>query len=210
MRESMLPSVRARWADISPDDGPITVEEFLALPEDRWRFELISGRLVLRPQADLGSATIANGLAESIRLWAAGADTGGTTLAETGFVVSAPGELDTVYVPALAYLHDRRAEAGDDAAGMGSVRLVPDLVVEIASPAQQREELAERASGWLSAGVRLIWVIWPARRQVDVWRLEGDGAEVGKPTATPYSVDQMLQEFAELPGYSYPIAHLFY
>jgi Uma2 family endonuclease len=210
MRESMLPSVRARWADISPDDGPITVEVFLALPEDRWRFELIAGRLVLRPQADLASATIASGLAESLRLWAADADTGGTTLTETGFVVSAPGELDTVYVPALAYVRDRRAEAGDDAAGTGSVRLVPDLVVEIASPAQQREELAERASRWLSAGVRLVWVIWPARRQVDVWRLKGDGAEVGTPTATPYSVHQMLQELAELPGYSYPVAHLFY
>jgi Uma2 family endonuclease len=196
---------------MSRDDGPITVEEYLALPEDRWRFELIAGRLVLRPQADLGSATIASGVAESIRLWAAGADSGGTTLAETGFVVSASGEeLDTIYVPALAYVRDRCPEASDDAAGTGSVRLVPDLVVEIASPAQQREELAERANGWLGAGVRLVWIIWPARRQVDVWRLEGDGAEVGTPVVTPYAIHQTLQELAELPGYSYPVAHLFY
>lgn len=218
----MIPSVRARWADVAVDGGPITVDDLLALPEDRWRYELIGGQLVLRPQADLRYAMIVSGLAEALRLWAASADTrgtGGTTLAETGFVVSAPGALDTVYVAALAYVRGRRAEAGGDAAGTGSVRLVPDLVVEIASPTQQREELAARASRWLSAGVRLVWVIWPARRQVDVWRLAGDGelagdggdgAKAGTPIATPYAVHQTLQELVELPGFSYPVAHLFY
>ena len=227
----MIPSIRARWADVEADGGPITVDDLLALPEDRWRYELIDGKLVLRPQADLRYAMIVSGLAEALRLWAASAvtgGTGGTTVAETGFVVSVPGALDTVYVPALAYTRGGRAQAGDDTAGTGSVRLVPDLVVEIASPAQQREQLAARASRWLNAGVQLVWVIWPVRRQVDVWRLAGDGgdggnggdggpeeneedgAEASTPTATPYAVHQTLQEFAELPGFSYPVAHLFY
>jgi hypothetical protein len=52
--------------------------------------------------------------------------------------VSVTFAMQSAQLPALAYVHDRQPEAGGDAAGTGSVRLVPDLVVEIASSAQQR------------------------------------------------------------------------
>lgn len=74
------------------------VEDFLAPLEDWGPYGSIGRRLVLRPGANLGAAMIASGLAESISVWAAAADTGGTTQVETGCAMSAPSALDTAYV----------------------------------------------------------------------------------------------------------------
>lgn len=45
----------------------------------------------------------------------------------------------------------------------------PDLAVEIASPSQFRPEMGAKAWLWLQRGTRLVWVVWPKRRHVDVW-----------------------------------------
>jgi Uma2 family endonuclease len=47
--------------------------------------------------------------------------------------------------------------------------LAPDLVVEVASPTQYRPDLADKAQQWLDRGVRMVWVVWPERRELDVW-----------------------------------------
>lgn len=200
----MIPSVRARWADLSPDGGPITIEDLLALPEDRWRYELVHGRLMPRPPADMRYAMIAGGLADAVRLWARQTDTGGVMLMETGFVVSEPSELDTVYVAAVAYVGGERRVAGDGSAGDDSIRLAPTLVVEIGAPGQSRTALAERAARWLVAGVRLVWTVWPAHRQVDVWTLGLSGPQI-----LTYAVHETLKDMAELVGFEYPVAHVF-
>ena len=204
VRESMIPSVRARWADLPPDGGPITIEDLLALPEDRWRYELVQGRLLPRPPADMRYAMIAGGLADAVRVWARQTDTGGVTLVETGFVVSEPSELDTVYVAAVAYVGGERRVAGGGSDGEDSIRLAPTLVVEIGAPGQSRTALAERAARWLVAGVHLVWTVWPAHRQVDVWMLGPSG-----PLALTYAVHETLKDMAELVGFKYPVAHVF-
>ena len=82
-------------------------------------------------------------------------------------------------------------------------RVVPDLVVETASLSQSREDLAGKARAWLQAGVRLVWVVWPRQRVVDVW-LPGDE----QPHAT-LGVDGTLDGREVVPGFSYPVAALF-
>jgi Uma2 family endonuclease len=49
-------------------------------------------------------------------------------------------------------------------------RLAPDLVGEVASPGDSRRRMAARARRWLDRGVRLVWVVWPRWREIDVWR----------------------------------------
>lgn len=55
----------------------------------------------------------------------------------------------------------------------------------------------------LAVGVRLVWIVWPADQQVDVWR---PGA--GQPAATLTAGDS-LDGLDALPGFSYPVANLF-
>ena len=88
------------------------------------------------------------------------------------------------------------------------MRLVPDLVVEIASPAQQLEELAARAHGsapecaWHGLTGQCV-----DRLTSGAWRGKGrDCAEEGMPTATPYAVHQTLQEPVDLPRFFHLMA----
>ena len=42
-------------------------------------------------------------------------------------------------------------------------------MAEVSSPNQFRPEMFDKVKVYLGAGVQLVWVIWPARQQVDVW-----------------------------------------
>jgi Uma2 family endonuclease len=53
--------------------------------------------------------------------------------------------------------------------------LAPDIVVEVVSTHTKAQGVNEKAHLWLAAGVKRCWVIWLARRRVEVWRL-GDTA----------------------------------
>lgn len=205
MRESMAPSIRARWADLPATDAPMTFEEFLALPDDRWRFELMAGRLALRAPGDLRHGMIASALALALRRSVLESAYAGSVLIETGFVVSATGEPDTVLVPAVALAHAVAVAANGEGDTASILRVIPALVAEITAPNQSPKELGERARRWLAAGVQVVWVVWPARHQVDVWRRTSEG----DPAPIAYSAHENLEERDILPDFSYPVAHLF-
>ena len=122
---------------------------------------------------------------------------GAVTMPETGFVISGAGDPETVLAPDLAFIDRERAPASSFS---GFPRLAPDLAVEIASPSQHHPELAAKALLWLAAGTRLVWVIWPRERQVEVW-------EAG--TAEPRVVTDELEGGTVLPGFRYLLRDLF-
>src|SRR5262249_24841157 len=150
---------------------------------------------------------IAGDLLHALGRFVASTGLGGVTLPETGFVVSSPSTEDTVFVPALAFVRVERipdAYTAQTAPATTYVRLVPDLVVEIATLGQQRQGLTDKVLLWLASGVRLVWVVWPGRRQVDTWQLEG-----GSPRTTTLNADGVLEGGDVAPGFTYLVAHLF-
>lgn len=210
----MTPNVRAHWAALLPGAAHMTVSELLALPEHRWRYELIAGQLTPRPTNDLRHDLILRLLGSALRDYVRSTGIEGVVTQETGVVVSADGEPDTVLVPALAFIHAGHVSAGERLSEMPALRLVPTLVIEIAAPGQERLALAERARIWLGAGAQVVWVIWPARRQVDVWRSDrarGGGHDSTQdviPDVTTRNVHEVLDAEDILPGFAYPVAHL--
>jgi len=93
--------------------------------------------------------------------------------AETGFNLTRLGERrETVLAPDVAFVRSANAHltATDD-----FPRVAPDLAIEIASPSDTRKRMAEKARRYLNRDVRLVWVVWPRRREVDAW-LAGDTA----------------------------------
>jgi Uma2 family endonuclease len=117
---------------------------------------------------------------------------------ETGFWISPPNEPDTVLAPDLAFVRGGR---GEEAGVEGYPRLAPDLVVEVASPSQGRAEMGAKARRWLSAGVRLVWLVLPDSHQVEIWR-QGTASR----TLTP---EENLSGEEVLPGFVYPVRLLF-
>lgn len=48
----------------------------------------------------------------------------------------------------------------------------PLLAVEVLSPANRKRHVSEKVELYLSAGVRVVWVVFPKQRSVDVYELD--------------------------------------
>jgi hypothetical protein len=55
---------------------------------------------------------------------------------------------------------------------------------------------------WLQRGACFVWVVWPTRRQVDVWT-------PGQEVPMTLSVGDTLDGADVLPGFTYALADLF-
>ena len=78
---------------------------------------------------------------------------------------------------------------------------VPDLVIEVVAPDDLAEPHMGKVMGWLSAGVQLVWEVFPKSRTVYAMRPDGSGLRV-RPNDTLHGEDV-------LPGFSVPVADLF-
>ena len=75
---------------------------------------------------------------------------------------------DSVREPDIAFTSVERRPL--DAWNEKYAEIVPDLVVEVASPRDGRSVVHDKAMMWLRYGVRLVWVVHPRTRTVDVHR----------------------------------------
>jgi len=88
----------------------------------------------------------------------------------------------------------------------------PDLAAEVASPSQGADAMAAKARQYLDGGTTLVWVFWPERGEVDVWRRDAlrPRHQDMRPSATLYvSAGDALDGEDVVPGFSYPLAPLF-
>ena len=75
---------------------------------------------------------------------------------------------DTVREPDVAFISAEKLPLGTRNPSYAEV--VPDLVVEIVSPGDSRAAVNDKALMWLRFGVRLVWVVYPESRSVEVFR----------------------------------------
>lgn len=176
----------------------MTAEELFELPEDGWFYELVEGRLVRMSPTGGKHGIVTQALSLAIGNFVAERKLGRVLPADTGFCISEEDEPDTVLAPDLAFV---RAERARDAAIPQYPRLAPDMVAEVVSPSQGRRAMRAKVRQWLDAGVRLVWLVFPDERVVEVWR-------PGAPVKTQTVADVLSGEDV-LPGFAYPIAGLF-
>jgi Uma2 family endonuclease len=67
----------------------------------------------------------------------------------------------------VAFFSNERLKREPRPTGYSTV--APDLCVEIVSPGDRWSDLADKVDEYLAAGVRLVWVIDPARRKAHVY-----------------------------------------
>lgn len=83
----------------------------------------------------------------------------------------------------------------------GFIEIVPDLVAEVISPNDIAQEVEEKLERWLTAGVRLVWVVNPTTRTVRIHRHDGGYAFL--------QVSDTITGDPVLPGFACPVADLF-
>src|SRR5579872_3930188 len=172
----MAQETLAPWAEIVPGAPyPMSVDELMALQnDDGTTYELVEGRLVRMPPSGGGASSMGMSIGSALTVYVQSHSLGRVTGADGEFVVNPAGAAPTALAPDVAFVREDRLPARDSAEWDRPWQLAPDLAVEIASPNQYRPEMAAKARLYLSAGVRLVWVIWPKQKQVDVWRLSSD------------------------------------
>jgi len=165
MREHLL------WAQKVPNAPyPMTVAELAALPDDGFFYELVEGRLIRIPGSGSKATRIAVRLIIALGSFVQRHNLGDVTGPDGEFDLTQPDDAtETALIPDVAFVLAGRLPAIDSAAADAIPRIVPDLVAEVASPNQYRPEMAAKARLYLERGVRLVWVIWPGRQEVDVW-----------------------------------------
>jgi Uma2 family endonuclease len=82
----------------------------------------------------------------------------------------------------------------------GHIGAVPDFVVEVVSPNDNAAGVEEKIAEWLTAGVRVLWEVYPTTRTVREHR--PDGIRLFRAADTLALPDL-------LPGFSVPVASLF-
>jgi Uma2 family endonuclease len=146
----------------------------------------VHGRVTRRLDRALDRYVAAHGLGQ---LWPA----------EAGFDLTRPDEAQqTVLAPDIAFVRAERVPPPVE----GFACVVPDLRVETVSPTQSRQEMDGKAQLWLERGAPLVWMVWPARRQLDEWR-QGD--------TSPRALDRgdALDGHEIMPGWRLPLADPF-
>ena len=106
---------------------------------------------------------------------------------------------DTVRGPDIAFFSPERMAPGVSVPGYS--RTSPDLVVEIVSPNDKSHEVYDKARMWLSHGVRLVWVVQPQSRTVEVHRSDV-GVEI-------IASEGEIEGGDVLPGFICPVNELF-
>jgi Uma2 family endonuclease len=154
------PTVATNW----------TADMLERLPDDGWHYELLEGRVLRMPPPGTDHGNLEARLSRRLGNYVEEQRLGEVYVGEGGWDLTRPGESgDTVLGADVAFVRAARLPLPSPRRGTSYRPLAPDLVVEIASPSQYQPEMGEKAQLWLDRGVRLVWVVWPARRAIDIW-----------------------------------------
>jgi len=175
------------------------------LPDDQYTYEIVEGELLRLPGSGVEASVIAMRLGIALGSYVLPLGLGEVLGADGTYDLTQPGDpKDTALVPDVSFVLAGRLPAIGTPAAKGYAKLAPDLVAEVASPNQYRPEMNTKAHLYLARGVRLVWVIWPSRQEVDVWRPVVPTA----PVAT-LTLNDRLDGLDVVSGFTYPLAKLF-
>ena len=159
-----------------PSRVSMSAEELLALSNEKG-LELVDGQLV-EHRMGFGSSHIALHLAALLFMFNRDHPTGWVQSCECGFKLPLPGG-DTVRKPDVAFVSFQRLPAAGQFPD-GYPAVAPDLAVEVVSPNDLFYEVETKLKEYLQAGVRLIWIINPSTRSVQICRQDGTSARLSE------------------------------
>ena len=175
----------------------LTADDLLRLYGEGVRGELIRGVLCETMPAGQRHGKIALRLGAALFNFVEPRALGTLVASDSG--VRLERDPDTVREPDIAFTSVDRLPIGEDVDGYAEV--APDLVVEVASPSDSRREVHDKAHMWLNHGVRLVWVVQPETRTVDVYRPGDEIATLGGQDA--------LDGLDVLPGFTCDVSAVF-
>jgi Uma2 family endonuclease len=188
-----VPANRVR---LRPAPGTAAEQDVVEIHcRERRLYELVEGTLVEKARA-LRESILAGCLIELLRRFVIPRNSG-VVSGEAGMMRLFPG---LVRIPDVAFASwsrfPNRSIPTDPIPS-----LVPDLAVEILSLSNTAQEMARKCHEYFLAGVRLVWLIDPRARTVDVYTAEDQ--------VTTLTAGDMLDGGVVLPGFTLPLSDFF-
>jgi Uma2 family endonuclease len=157
-----------------PLQGHWTYEDYLNLPDDGRRYEIIDGVLYVTnaPNRD-HQYTVVRLIYQLLQF---------VESRGLGEILTAPFEVhlserSRPVQPDVLFIRAERWPT----VGANFFEGAPDLVVEVLSPGSRRTDLFIKSNAYEQAGVSEYWIVSPTGRSVQVWSLaEGEYALVGE------------------------------
>ena len=175
-----------------------TADELLAISRDGLRRELIEGELIERSFAPFFCGFVAQNLAAALGKFTRENDRGAVVNAGTGFEVAT--NPDTVLAPDVGFVAKDRLPT-DLSALVGFFPGAPNLAVEVVSPGDTYHEVETKVARYLDAGTRLVWVVRPKQKRVEVHRADG--------SSDLLSLGETLDGESVVPGFKLLVARIF-
>jgi len=146
----------------------MTVKDLLDWPDDGYRYEVVDGVLVRVAGSGFDATTIGGNVYATLRAFALPRRLGVPTPADGVYkFVDAETGL-TGLLPDVGFIEASKAPLIVDR--RRPIPFAPDMAAEVASPDQTADDMAAKTRRYLHGGTRLVWVLWPGRQEVDVWR----------------------------------------
>ncbi|MDJ1185223.1 Uma2 family endonuclease [Roseofilum casamattae] len=174
-----------------------TDEEFMSLPQEGHRYEIVNGELV-----DMGNSGALHGNLAII-------------LSSALFAIVNAQKLGALFDSSTAFKMKNGNKRSPDISFFAKERLqgmtelptgflegAPDLAVEILSPGNTVEETEAKITEYFDNGARLVWVISPTQHYVLVYR------SAQEPDRLLKTIDALDGEEV-IPGFTLPVADLF-
>jgi Uma2 family endonuclease len=173
-----------------------TLAEFHAyseLPENKDRLlELINGEIVEKV-ASFTPSKLAMRIGHLVSKHLDVHDIGYVTGADGSYILAEGYE----FMPDVGYISKVRLPQEPEREVEGP----PDLAIEIKSPTDNKRHLRLKAEDYLRFGTKMVWLVFPEERQVEVYVPGQDVQEFG--------IDGILSGGDVIPGFSLPVRDIF-
>jgi Uma2 family endonuclease len=157
---------KKKWPHLIKETG-WTVEDYYQLPEDEHLYELVNGKLELRPSPSTTHQRISHQMERVIS----------DSCEEEYIILDAPVDVillnDEIRQPDILMIHRSREQIIEEHAVVGP----PDLVVVIISPNSAKRDRIMKKESYARFGVPEYWIADPANLTIEQYVL----VEEGKP-----------------------------
>jgi Uma2 family endonuclease len=163
-REKLL-TPKPHWP---PEQGQWTYKDWLQLPDDGYRYEVIDGVLYMTPLPSILHQRVSLQLIRKLAEFVEQHDLGEVLQAPVG--VRLPNQ-PTPLLPDILFVRAERLDIIGDVYVEGA----PDLVMEILSPGNWLYDCREKKQVYQQGGVAEYWIVDPRTETIQVYQLERGG-----------------------------------
>jgi Uma2 family endonuclease len=182
-----------------------TQKEFMRWLDERPKsdinhYELLRGRIIMNPPAGWPHGSVETNISTSLTNFVRPRGLGIILGSSTGYDLPSG---DTVE-PDISFISAERFAAGPEPQEGKFIRIVPNIAIEILSPATAQRDRTEKKAIYEENGVEEYWIVDTKRREVTVYHLSAKRFGRGK----VYSIRDTIRSRV-LAGFALPVKDVF-